>query len=311
MAQPILVPISGDMIPLLPQDRRSSFSWTQLLTLVLSLLVVAAALYQMRALDPRQIISLVPVTFSFWALFALGIMVGPLSEFYIFNRLWNVGGAALGALTRKLIYNELLLGYLGEAWFYAWARKRCRIEGSPFGAVKDVAVLSAVAGNLMTLVLIVLAIPFLGILSLSQYGDAIAWSLVFVIATSLAVMIWRKSLFSLTRDELWMVFVVHIGRIVATTLIASALWHFVLPDVPIGWWVLLAALRLLISRLPFLPNKDIVFAGVAVLVVGQEARISELMAMMAGLILCANLCLGLGFAVFDLLKGKRRLAAAP
>ena len=66
---------------------------------------------------------------------------------------------------------------------------------------------------------------------------------------------------------------------------------------------------MLISRLPFLPNKDIAFAGVAVLVVGQEAQISELMAMMAGLILCANLCLGLGFAVSDLIKGERRRAA--
>lgn len=309
MSQPILLPISGDMIPLIPQDRRTPFSWTQALTLLLSLLVIVAALYQMRTIDPHQIISLVPTSSAFWALFALSIMAGPLSEYYIFNRLWHVGSAALGALTRKLVYNELLLGYLGEAWFYAWARKHSRIEGSPFGAVKDVAVLSAVAGNLMTLVLIVLAIPFLGILSLGHYGNTIAWSLAFVVATSLAVMIWRKSLFSLTRDELWMVFAVHIGRIIATTLIAAVLWHFVLPDVPIGWWIMLAAIRLLISRLPFVPNKDIVFAGVAVLAVGQEAQISELMAMMAGLILCANLFLGMGLAIADLIKGDRRLAA--
>jgi hypothetical protein len=310
MSRPILLPISGDLIPLLPQDRPSPFSWEKVLTLGLSLLVIIAALYQMRTVDPRQLIAMVPVTIPFWALFALGIMMGPLSDFYIFNRLWNVGSAALGALTRKQIYNELLLGYLGEAWFYAWARKSGRIEGSPFGAVKDVAVLSAAAGNLMTLGLVLLAIPFLGTLALGLYGDAIAWSLVFVIATSLAMMIWRKSLFSLTRDELWMVFAVHIARIVATTLISAALWHYVLPDVTIGWWLLLAALRLLISRLPILPNKDVVFAGVAVLMVGQEAQIAELMAMLAGLTLFANLCLGLGFVVSDLFKGERRLALA-
>ena len=310
MSQPILLPVSGDAIPLLPQDRRSSFSWTQLLTLVLSLLVIAAAIYQMRTIDPRQIVALVPQAPSFWILFALGIMAGPLSEYYIFHRLWGVGSAALGALTRKLVYNELLLGYLGEAWFYAWARRNCRLEGSPFGAVKDVAVLSAVAGNVMTLVLVLLAIPFVGVLSLGEYSDAIAWSLAFVVATSLAVMAWRKSLFSLTREELWMVFAAHIGRIVVTTVVSAALWHLVLPDVAIGWWLILAAIRLLISRLPFIPNKDIVFAGVAVLVVGPEAQISELMAMMAGLILGANLCLGLALAISDILKGERRLGAS-
>ena len=88
MSQPILLPISGEMIPLLAQDRRSASNWTQALTLVLSLLVIAATLYQMRAIDPHQIVSLVPVTLHFWALFALGIMAGPLSEFYIFNKLW-------------------------------------------------------------------------------------------------------------------------------------------------------------------------------------------------------------------------------
>lgn len=310
MSQPILLPLSGDAIPLLPQDRRPHFSWTQMLSLVLSLLVIAAAIYQMRAIDPRGIISMVPQTMTFWMLFAFGIMSGPLSEFYIFNRLWNVGSAALGALTRKLVYNELLLGYLGEAWFYAWARKNCRLEGSPFGAVKDVAVLSAVAGNVMTLVLVLLAIPFLGVLPLGEYGDAVACSLVFVIATSLAIMLWRKSLFSLTREELWAVFTVHVSRIVITTVISATLWHLVLPDVSIGWWLILAAIRLLISRLPFMPNKDIVFAGVAVLVVGQDAQISELMAMMAGLILCANLCLGLVLAISDLVKGRRRLVTA-
>ncbi|MEN7538774.1 hypothetical protein [Aurantiacibacter flavus] len=310
MSQPILLPLRGDTIPLLPQDYRPNFSWIQTLTLVLSLLVIAAAIYQMRAVEPREIVSLVPQSPAFWMLFALGVMTGPLSEYFIFNRLWHVKSAALGALTRKLVYNELLLGYLGEAWFYAWARKNCRLEGSPFGAVKDVAVLSAVAGNGMTLVLVLLAIPFLEVLPLGEYGDAAAWSLVFVMATSLAIMIWRKSLFSLTRKELWSVFAVHIGRIIITTVISATLWHLVLPDVSIGWWLSLAAIRLLISRLPFMPNKDIFFAGVAVLVVGQETQISELMAMMAGLILCANLCLGLGLAISDLIKGERRLVIA-
>lgn len=308
MSEPILLPICGNEIALLPQDRRPAFNWTRVLTIVLSLLVIAAALYQMRSIESGRILRLVPASPSFWLLFLLGFMAGPLSEWFIFNRLWGVGLPALGALTRKLVFNELLLGYLGEAWFYAWARKNSRVEAAPFGAVKDVAILSAMAGNLMTLAMIALAIPFLDLLPLGEHRAAIGWSLAFVIGTSLAATIWRKSLFSLTSSELHMVFAAHMARILATTLISAVLWFMVLPDTPIGWWLVLAAVRLLISRLPFVPNKDVVFAGVAVLIAGAHLHIAELMAMMAGLILSANLIAGCTFALIDLMSGERRLA---
>jgi hypothetical protein len=310
MSEQILAPVSGDMIALVPQDRHPAFNWTRVLTIVLSLLVIAAALYQMRAIEPGNILRLVPASPSFWLLFLLGFMAGPLSEWFIFIRLWGVGPPALGALTRKLVYNELLLGYLGEAYFYAWARRSRQVEAAPFGAVKDVTILSAMAGNLMTLVMIVLAIPFLDLLPLGEHRAAIGWSLAFVVGTSLAAAAWRKSLFSLTPGELRMVFAVHVARILATTLISAALWFMVLPDTPIGWWLVLAAVRLLISRLPFVPNKDVVFAGVAVLAAGANLQLAELMAMMAGLILSANLIAGCAFALIDLMAGERRLALA-
>ena len=308
MSEQILLPICGDIIALEPQDRHPPLNWTRVLTIVLSLLVIAAALYQMRAIEPGRILGLVPASPSFWLLFLLGFMAGPLSEWYIFNRLWGVGWPALGALTRKLVFNELLLGYLGEAYFYAWARKNRQVEAAPFGAVKDVAILSAMTGNLMTLAMIALAIPFLDLLPLGEYRVAIGWSLAFVVGTSLAATVWRKSLFSLTTSELHMVFWAHLARIIATTLISATLWFMVLPDTPIGWWLVLAAIRLLISRLPFVPNKDVVFAGVAVLAAGAQLQIAELMAMMAGLILCANLIAGCAFALIDLMTGERRLA---
>jgi len=310
MSEQMLLPICGDKIALLPQDRHPTFNWTRVLTIALSLLVIAAALYQMRAIEPGSILRLLPASPSFWLLFLLGFMAGPLSEWFIFNRLWGVGLPALGALTRKLVFNELLLGYLGEAYFYAWARKNRQVEAAPFGAVKDVAILSAIAGNVMTLAMVGMAFPFLHLLPLGEHRAAIGWSLAFVVGTSLAATVWRKSLFSLTASELHMVFGAHMARILATTLISATLWFMVLPDTPIGWWLVLAAVRLLISRLPFVPNKDVVFAGVAVLAAGANLHIAELMAMMAGLILSANLIAGCAFALIDLMTGERRLALA-
>lgn len=272
---------------------------------ILSLIVVGAAIYQARDLDFAKILGLVPTSLTFWGLFAISYLIGPASDWFIFQRLWGVGTSAFGALIRKLIYNELLVGYLGEVYFYGWARQNLKFVTTPFGAVKDVAVLSAVAGNVTTLVFLAVAFPFVRLLPVHDHVTAIGWSLAFVIGTSLAVMLLRRSLFSLEKNELKMVFAVHIFRILATTILSAALWHLVLPDVALGWWLVLATIRLLISRLPFVPNKDVVFAGIAVLALGGEAEMSALMALMAGLILAAHVIVGLSFAFADLLSKGR------
>jgi predicted Co/Zn/Cd cation transporter (cation efflux family) len=77
----------------------------------------------------------------------------------------------------------------------------------------------------------------------------------------------------------------------------------VLPITSLTWWLVLAALRLIISRLPFLPNKDVVFAGVAVFTLGREGQIAALMTMMAGLILLLHILVATAFAIADLMSG--------
>lgn len=161
-----------------------------------------------------------------------------------------------------------------------------------------------VVGNLMTLVFLGLAFPLVRMLPLNDHATAIGWSLALVIGTSLAVMLWRRSIFSLTREELNMVFAVHVVRILVSTFLSAALWHLILPDTALGWWLILATIRLLISRLPFVTNKDVVFAGVAVLALGNDVHLAALMAMMAALIVSAHVLVGLSFALIDLAKGK-------
>jgi hypothetical protein len=207
---------------------------------------------------------------------------------------------------RKLIYNELLVGYLGEVYFYTWARRSLKLATTPFGAVKDVAVLSAIVGNVSTLLFLAAAFPLLKLLPIAQHASAIAWSLAFVIGTSLIVLLLRGKIFSLSRGELAMAFSVHAVRVVLVTVVSAALWHMVLPDVDIGWWLLLVTIRQLVSRLPFVPNKDVVFAGIAVLALGSDVAMAELMALMAGLVLATHVLVGLSFALADLItRGTR------
>lgn len=292
--------VHPETVKLEPQDRLARPSLGQVLSTLLSISVLCAALYQARHLDFARLAAMLPTSLAFWALFVIGYLIQPASDWVIFRRLWGVGPGAFAALVRKLIYNELLVGYLGEVYFYTWARRSLKLATTPFGAVKDVAVLSAIVGNVSTLLFLAAAFPLVKLLPIHEHATAIGWSLAFVIGTSLIVLLLRGKIFSLSRRELAMVFTVHTVRIVLVTVVSAALWHLVLPDVAIGWWLLLVTIRQLVSRLPFVPNKDVVFAGIALLALGSDVAMAELMALMAGLVLATHVLVGASFALADL-----------
>lgn len=214
--------------------------------------------------------------------------------------------AGFGALVRKLIGNELLFGYVGELYLYTWARRRTEMTSAPFGAIKDVAITSAMVGNAFTLVLLALSYPLLGSLKLGLDAPTFIASVAVVLLTSSAVLFFRKTIFSLPKAELWQVTALHTVRIIVSNALNAWCWHLALPDVAIEWWLLLSALRLLISRLPFVPNKDVVFAGVAVFLIGHDAEIGALMTMMASLILATHLVLGVGLVAIEAIGWKKK-----
>jgi hypothetical protein len=268
----------------------------------ISLAVLVAVVAELRHLDIRYIWSIIPVSIGFWLTFVAYYAHGPLTDWIIFRRLWNIPLSGLVALVRKQIGNALLLGYIGEVYFYDWARKRGDISASPFGAVKDVAILSALAGNLVTLVMVAAAWPFVGQLRLGVESKLLVLSVAFVLASSLILMAFRKRLFSLPRNDLWFITAVHVCRVFVGTALSALCWHLALPGVALSWWLLLSAALLLISRLPFITNKDFVFAGLAVFLIGRDVEIPALMTMMASLILATHLGLGGILMVSDLVR---------
>ena len=303
MPQSALLPDTpAHRIRLRAQDTASRLRVAALPPVLFSILVALAVVLAMRGVDPARIYAMVPRTPAFWLVFATFYLAGPASEWMIFRRLWNLPVPGIVPLLRKLVCNELLFGYLGEAYFYAWARRRRSMTEAPFGAIKDVAILSAMAGNGVTLLLLVLMVPSLRHSTLGLEHGSVLLSLGVVMVTSVVAMFLRKRIFSLPREELGFILGIHLARIVATTVLAAILWHMVLPGVSVMSWLLLSTLRLLVSRLPFVPNKDVAFAGLAVLTLGHEPDIAALMTMMASVILLVHVVVGTAIVAADLMR---------
>jgi hypothetical protein len=279
--------------PSLPALPRSERGWTWWVGTIITLAVLVAAMLQLAQLDLARVAAIVPSSPAFWLVFALSYFAGPLGDYAIFRRLWQIPVAGFFALLRKLIGNELITGYVGDLYFYTWARQRTGMTSAPFGAVKDVAILSAMAANAVTLVLMVLAYPLLDTLHLGIDSTAFFASVALMLVISSGVLFFRKKLFSLPARDLWVVTFVQTARVIATLVLTGLCWHLALPAESVELWVLLSAMRMLLSRLPFLPNKDVVFAALAVFMIGQDAEVGALMAMMASLLLATHLGLGL------------------
>ena len=285
-----------DPLPLLQIERR----WTRFVAPAISIGLLVAVIYQFRQLDLVKLGALVPTSVGFWIAFAVYYFMSPATEWVIFRRLWRIPVSGFAALVRKLVSNEILMGYVGELYFYSWARRRAHLTAAPFGAIKDVTILSGLIGNFVTLVMVVVAAPLLGGLHMGISTRSIAGSAVIVLGTSVVVLLLRRRLFTLPRQELWIIAGLHLMRVVTTTIMAAVLWHLLLPEVALTWWLLLGTLRLLVSRLPLLPNKDVVFAGLASFLVGNDAQIGSAMVLMAAMILAAHLTFGAILGASDL-----------
>lgn len=276
-----------------------------LFSAAISVALLGMVALQFRDLAFSRILHMIPHFPRFWAVFATYYLTPPLIEWLIYRRLWGLPCSGIAALLRKMVSNELLLGYLGEVQFYAWARSRLNMAAAPFGAIKDVTILSALTGNLATLVMLALAWPLVSTSGLGMEARTTFLSLGVVLLTSFLIFLFRQRLFTLPRPTLWFITAMHLLRIGAIVGLAAWMWHLVLPEVEYELWLVLATLRMLISRLPLIPNKDVVFAGLAVFLLGHEHEIGDLMAMMAGLLLITHLAVGTVFGTAELLSARK------
>jgi hypothetical protein len=281
--------------------------WPTIIGALLSLAMVAGLAHELLGKGLAGLSASVPASPMFYVAFAALYISPPLFDYIIFRKLWGIPLEGLVALIKKRIANDVLVGYSGEAYFYAWARARAKMVAAPFGAVKDVSILSAIAGNAITLLMIVVTLWLGSSLLPPEHYNKVAGSAAIMVAMSLPFVLFSKRVFSLPRGDLWYVFAMHCARLITNSLFIAFAWHYALPSVSVGMWLFLACGRLLVGRLPLVPNKDLLFANFAILIIGQDKALSELVAFTAALTLLVHVVLIALFGVQTLIM-KRKAA---
>jgi len=226
-----------------------------------------------------EVIAVLPTNPLFYLLFALSYMATPLTEFVIFRRWWPLTPRAIAVFSKKRVLNDAVLGYSGDAYLFVWAKQALgdRVVGAtPLAAVKDVAIMSALAGNVATLLMLALALALGGgpVVEAAFAGDAmrnVGIGFAFVISVSLLILLFSAKVLSLAPRENLLLFMLHSARLLAGSALLLLAWMLALPDVSVGTWFVLGALRMVVTRLPFLPNKELLFAAIGVTLTGAAA----------------------------------------
>jgi hypothetical protein len=272
-------------LPALKPERKL---WSTWLSRILSGSFLIAILLQLGQIDAQQLHNALPQNLWFLPVLLALYFALPVADWIIFRRLWALPASGFFILLAKRIGNEVLISYSGEVYFYLWARKRSDLTAAPFGAIKDVNILSALAANLVALLLLALTYPFVSQLNLGAYTDTSVICAAAILLMSFVILLFSRRVFTLERTQLWWIFGIHILRLSAGVLLCALLWFIILPGPHFGFWLVLSMIRLLVGRLPFLPNKEALFAVIAVFLVGQDSAVSTLITLTATTILALH-----------------------
>ena len=295
-------------LPALSDDARR---WTRWLAPLGSLALLVLSAHQALKLGPEQVKAAFAAPGFVAAILAL-YLVPPAADWLIFRRLWNLPARGIPVILAKRIVNELFVSYAGELYFYLWARRCLTNPVASFGAVKDVNILSAVAGASFALVLLLPALPHMSALGFGRFAPALAWSSLGMLGVSLTIFILARRLFTLSRPKVLEVLAIHLVRLAAGVGLCAWAWSLALPQVPIGAWLALSALRLLVALVPVAPNRELLFAGLTGVVAARGGDVAGIVALTATTLAALHLVAGLGVgAVLLVFPERAPLRSAP
>ncbi len=255
--------------------------------------VIAYLVYKLTQVGWGEVIDNLPVSPWFYLFFVLRFFALPLSEIPAYERVWGIRlWPHVTAFVRKRVYNFAVMGYSGEAFFTLWARRRLGLSDPVvLKGVKDNNILSAFASNLATVALIVaLAAGDRLQPGLDALPGAVAlFSLAFLSSFVLvaAVMAFGRRVLHVDRRTAVDLICIHSGRMVIVMALHAAMYAAALPTADYVAWFIFIALQLVLSRIPFLPNQDLVFLGAALSLASitgaPEAAIAGMLVAEAGL----------------------------
>lgn len=214
----------------------------------------------------------------FYLLSMLMFVAVPVSELLIYRPHWTSDKVKLRplwfAFQRKQAMNDVLIGYSGEAFLTLWGQRNLPLPlKQVFSIIKDNTILSALSSSSVALILVVIFyagdhLSFLDQLNRDTLVTGILFFGILLIAVPL-VLAFGRQIMAVSTGECARIIAIHVGRMITLQGLAVLQWSLILPDVSIVVWFTFVVARLILTRIPMMPNKELVLLSFVISVAGH------------------------------------------
>ena len=235
------------------------------LRMLLTVAIIGYLAYQIYDIGVVNILQSLPRIPAYYLLFLLIYMLLPLSELLIYRIVLPIPAVqGFLAFLRKKILNTDIIGYSGEAFLLVWLRENVPAGTKKvFEVLKDNTIISSVASTFTALALMLIfagtgTVDFLNFIS-----PTAAYAILAVLfALLLALIFFRKRLISMRLGTAFKIYGIHQIRLIIVYGLEVFNWSLVVPEVPWNVWFTFLALKIIATRIPFLPSQDVLFTAV-------------------------------------------------
>lgn len=237
--------------------------------IALALLVIIGR--RLTELGWREIWIARPASLLFYLLLVAQFFVQPSGDFFIYRNLWPRQHPPLSVILRKRFLNNVM-DYTGEVFFFFWAQRQVKLSTATLAhSIKDSNILSAGAGLAMVWLMVPLLLATGG-LHLPDRLMGQAWLYVGLGSLPLflcgVLVLAHRKVTVLSRRQIAATFAIHLFRALLMLVVEFGLW-MVSGALPSAVACLqFVALRLVVTRLPLIPNKDLIFVGAGIAAAG-------------------------------------------
>lgn len=258
--------------------------WTQYL---FNAGILVWLVYELTDVGWRNVWHSLPVNPIFYLLFLFLYFQLPFFEILIYRITWAFDSIkSVPIFLLKKIYNKDVLGYSGEVYFYLWARKALDLSDTEIlKTIKDNNIISSVASTLVAI----------GLLSIFLFTDQIKivdwianqnqayfWGgAIFLVVLVILFIKFRQQVISMPMNTAFSIFGIQTFRLILGQAVNVLMYYVVMPDTPFYIWFTLLSVEIVLTRIPFIPNRDLIYVGMSIgIAEGLDVSTSAIAALM-------------------------------
>lgn len=263
---------------------------SKVLQYVFVAVILGYLIYQLTEIGWQKVWESLPVTPWFYILFLFLYFALPVSEQFIYGTSLNFSfWKGFPVFIQKKIFNADVLGYSGEAYLFVWGRKNLEeSDGYVLSVIKDNNIISSITSTMVAAVLlsVFLYVGKINIQKIVDFNpDYLYLGAVVVLLILASLIYFRNYIISMSFGTASKIFGIHLARLIFVYSVEIIQWMIVMPEVPLYIWFTYMAVKIISTRIPFLPSRDLLFIG-ASLEVSKLLNVSG--AGIAGILLASN-----------------------